>query len=40
MMATLHLGNLSELEPFLAGLEPDAHGLTVLPFLAGERSPG
>jgi gluconokinase len=24
----------------LAGLAPDGHGLTVLPFLAGERSPG
>jgi gluconokinase len=40
MKGTLHLGNLSELESFLAGLEPDGHGLTVLPFLAGERSPG
>src|SRR5206468_2949085 len=28
------------LESGLASLEPDAHGLTVLPFLAGERSPG
>ena len=40
MKATLLLENFSELEPSLAGLEPDAHGLTVLPFLAGERSPG
>ena len=29
---------VEELE--LAGMEPDAHGLTVLPFFAGERSPG
>ncbi len=28
------------LEKALAALEPDGHGLTVLPFLAGERSPG
>lgn len=29
-----------ELEVELAAMEPDAHGLTVLPFLAGERCPG
>jgi gluconokinase len=40
MKSTLQLGDLLELESFLAGLEPDGHGLTVLPFLAGERSPG
>src|SRR5439155_19458588 len=28
------------LERQLAEMEPDAHGLTVLPFLAGERSTG
>lgn len=28
-----------DLETQLASMEPDAHGLTVLPFLAGERSP-
>jgi len=28
------------LEQQLAALEPDGHGLTVLPFLAGERCPG
>jgi gluconokinase len=28
------------LEAALAALAPDGHGLTVLPFLAGERSPG
>ncbi len=30
----------SELEKTAAALEPDAHGLTLLPFLHGERSPG
>lgn len=34
----LSLGD--DVETALAGLAPDAHGLTVLPFLAGERSPG
>src|SRR5207253_595803 len=29
-----------QMEQELAASEPDAHGLTVLPFLAGERSPG
>jgi gluconokinase len=37
---TLDLPGPKELEPLLAAMEPDAHGLTVLPFLAGERSPG
>jgi len=40
MKATLNLGNLSALEEALAAMEPDGHGLTVLPFLAGERAPG
>jgi gluconokinase len=40
LKALLHLENLPELESSLAGLKPDGHGLTVLPFLAGERSPG
>jgi gluconokinase len=31
---------LSGLEAKLAQIPPDSHGLTVLPFLAGERSPG
>jgi gluconokinase len=30
----------AEIEEALAGLAPDAHGLTVLPFWAGERSTG
>jgi gluconokinase len=37
---TLQLPDLSELDEQLARLEPAAHGLTVLPLLAGERSPG
>jgi gluconokinase len=40
MRNTLQLGDLAQLEPALAAMEPDAHGLTVLPFLAGERAPG
>jgi len=40
MKATLRLGDLSKMEPALARMEPDGHGLTVLPLLAGERSPG
>lgn len=37
---TLRLPDESELEARLAALFPDAHGLTVLPTFAGERSPG
>lgn len=37
---TLKLRSLSEVEQALARMEPDAHGLTILPFLAGERAPG
>jgi gluconokinase len=37
---SLRLGEREELEAALAASEPDGHGLTVLPFLAGERSPG
>jgi gluconokinase len=40
MRDTLKLGEPEEIERELAGLEPDGHGLTVLPLLAGERSPG
>jgi gluconokinase len=36
----LDLPEHEELEAALAAIAPDAHGLTVLPFLAGERSPG
>jgi gluconokinase len=37
---TLRLPALVEAEPVVAALPPDGHGLTLLPFLAGERSPG
>lgn len=40
LMQTLGLGPASDVEREVAALEPDAHGLTVLPFIAGERSPG
>ena len=40
MKDLLQLGDLTRLETTLATMDPDAHGLTVLPFLAGERSPG
>ena len=33
-------GDRAELEKEIAALEPDAHGLTVLPFWSGERSTG
>ncbi len=36
----LGLGELSGLDARVAAMPPDVHGLTVLPFLAGERSPG
>lgn len=39
MNKILKLDSESEIENGLAQLEPDAHGLTVLPFLAGERAP-
>jgi gluconokinase len=40
MRTVLNLANDVRLETDLAALRPDAHGLTLLPFLAGERSPG
>ena len=40
MKATLQPENGPEFEGSVAGMEPDGHGLTVLPFLAGERAPG
>jgi gluconokinase len=39
MRSVLRLG-LEGLEEKLLALEPDGHGLTVLPFFAGERAPG
>ncbi|HEY6410654.1 MAG TPA: gluconokinase [Ktedonobacteraceae bacterium] len=40
MDKTLKLPSLKEAEPQLAALPPDGHGLTILPFISGERSPG
>ena len=40
MKRTLRLGSRAKLESQLAALPPDGHGLTMLPFLAGERAPG
>jgi gluconokinase len=40
MTDTLQLGDSSDPESGVARLKPDGHGLTILPFLAGERSPG
>lgn len=37
---TLRLDNVGDLDQVLLTSEPDDHGLTLLPFLAGERSPG
>jgi len=40
LAGTLRLPDLREVEREVAGMAPDAHGLTLLPFLAGERSVG
>jgi gluconokinase len=37
---TLRLPDPQKTEALLAGMEPDSHGLTFLPLLAGERGPG
>ena len=37
---TLKLPSLKEVQEEIESFEPDDHGLTVLPFWAGERSPG
>lgn len=39
LIHTLQVKGVKHLEATIATLEPDSHGLTVLPFLAGERSP-
>jgi gluconokinase len=39
LQRTLRLPEGEAAEQAMAAMEPDAHGLTVLPFLAGERSP-
>ena len=40
LRATLRLRSLQTAEAEVSALEPDRHGLTVLPFWGGERSPG
>lgn len=40
MRHTLQLGDPAAVEAALSALPPDGHGLTMLPFFAGERSPG
>lgn len=40
MRQNFQLPSVAESEQALSRLEPDGHGLTVLPFLTGERSPG
>jgi gluconokinase len=40
MRQNFQLPSVEESEEELSRLEPDGHGLTVLPFLTGERSPG
>ena len=39
LLDTLPLGDPSRLDAALRGRAPDAHGLVMLPFLSGERSP-
>lgn len=40
IQTNLYLGDLLKLESAVTRLNPDGHGLTLLPFIAGERSPG
>ena len=40
MSDTLRLSSLTEAEPQVAAIPPDGHGLTILPFISGERSLG
>jgi gluconokinase len=40
MRHTLALSDVRDLEVAVGALAPDEHGLTILPFLVGERSPG
>jgi gluconokinase len=40
LRSALNLPSPESEEAALQALEPDGHGLTVLPFIAGERSPG
>ncbi|MFQ6126076.1 MAG: gluconokinase [Candidatus Heimdallarchaeota archaeon] len=40
VLQRFHIAKSFQLEQHLAALPPDGHGLTILPFFAGERSPG
>jgi gluconokinase len=40
LRSQLHLPSVRATETKLAAMEPDGHGLTILPFIAGERSTG
>ncbi len=40
MRDTMQFDPVPKLDAELSALEPDSHGLTVLPFIAGERAPG
>jgi gluconokinase len=40
LASTLQIPALKDAEPLVADLPPDGHGLTILPFVSGERSPG
>ncbi|HYK85522.1 MAG TPA: gluconokinase [Ktedonobacteraceae bacterium] len=40
MEQTLKLPSLKDAEPLVSNLTPDGHGLTILPFISGERSLG
>jgi gluconokinase len=40
LTSTLNLGDPENLESAIQRTKPDKHGLTVLPFLSGERAPG
>jgi gluconokinase len=40
LVQSLNTGDFNDLQQQLAALEPDAHGLTILPFWSGERSTG
>lgn len=40
MQQILNLQDFPKLEKALSALEPDSHGLTILPFISGERAPG
>jgi gluconokinase len=40
MLQTFRLDERPDMDAVIGRIEPDSHGLTILPFLAGERAPG